>query len=102
MGNITALQLQATPFEMDLDVAPPKDFCALCDLPIGQSGTVLDVALEGKLRGFVTRFGFIEDAIVTVVRRVPLGGLRIYRVGQAEVALRPETADKILVKRKCE
>lgn len=69
----------------------------LADLPVGETGTVESIQLEGKLRSYVMRFGLVEGAQVLVVRRVPLGSLRVYRVGQSEVALRPETAKQILV-----
>jgi Fe2+ transport system protein FeoA len=71
----------------------------LSDLSIGETGTVHEIHLDGKLRSYVTRFGFVEGAVVSVIRQVPLGSLRVYRIGQAEIALRPETAEKILVTR---
>jgi Fe2+ transport system protein FeoA len=72
---------------------------SLSDLPIGETGTVQEIHVEGKLRSYVTRFGFVEGAAVTVIRQVPLGSLRVYRIGQADVALRPETAGQIEVTR---
>jgi len=78
----------------------PDELLALSRLPLGETGTICGVTLEGTLRSFVARFGFVDGAIVSAVRRVPLGGLRVYRVGQAEIALRPEMAEKVLVIRK--
>jgi len=75
---------------------------SLSRLPLGETGTICGVTLEGTLRSFVARFGFVDGAIVSAIRRVPLGGLRVYRVGQAEIALRPEMAEKVLVIRKTE
>lgn len=72
---------------------------SLSDLSIGETGTVQEIHLEGKLRSYVTRFGFVEGAVVSVIRQVPLGSLRVYRIGQAEIALRPETAEQIRVTR---
>lgn len=72
---------------------------SLSDLSIGETGTVQGIHLEGKLRSYVTRFGFVEGAVVSVIRQVPLGSLRVYRIGQAEIALRPETAEQIRVTR---
>jgi Fe2+ transport system protein FeoA len=72
---------------------------SLSDLSVGETATVRDIHLEGKLRSYVTRFGFVEGAVVSVIRQVPLGSLRVYRIGQAEIALRPETAEQIRVTR---
>ncbi|HUL33128.1 MAG TPA: FeoA family protein [Candidatus Eisenbacteria bacterium] len=71
-------------------------------LSLGEAGTVRQVCLEGTLRCYLARFGFIEGAVIRVIRRVPLGGLRVYRIGQAEIALRPEMAETILVLRHTE
>jgi Fe2+ transport system protein FeoA len=72
---------------------------SLSDLSVGETGTVQEIHLEGKLRSYVTRFGFVEGTAVSVIRQVPLGSLRVYRIGQAEIALRPETAEQIRVTR---
>ena len=71
----------------------------LSDLEVGERGVIRELRLPEKLRHYVTRFGFVDGAAVTVARRVPLGDLTVYRIGQAEVALRPETANEILVVR---
>ena len=78
----------------------PNAVRRLSDLSVGERGVIQELNLPEKLRNYVTRFGFIDGAVVSVVRRVPLGNLSVYRVGQAEVTLRPETADDILVVRK--
>jgi Fe2+ transport system protein FeoA len=78
----------------------PNAMRRLSDLAVGECGVIQELNLQEKLHNYVTRFGFIDGAIVSVVRRVPLGNLSVYRVGQAEVALRPETAEDILVVRK--
>ncbi len=77
----------------------PNMPCRLSDLGVGDSGVIQELILPEKLRNYVTRFGFVDRAAVSVIRRVPLGNLSVYRVGQAEVALRPETAASILVTR---
>ena len=69
----------------------------LSDLPLGETAVVREIRLEGKLRGYVMRFGLVEETVVTAVRRVPLGNLRVYRIGQSEISLRPETARQIVV-----
>lgn len=74
----------------------------LSDLCIGESAMVYAINLEGKMQHYVTRFGFVDGVMVSVTRRVPLGNLSVYRIGQAEIALRPETAREIMVVRKSE
>jgi len=78
----------------------PQAARRLSDLAVGECAVIQELRLQEKLRNYVTRFGFIDGAVVIVVRRVPLGNLTVYRVGQAEVTLRPETANDILVARK--
>jgi len=69
----------------------------LSNLSVGETAVVQRITLQGKLRNYVMRFGLVEGAQVYVVRRVPLGSLRVYRIGQTEIALRPETARQIVV-----
>jgi Fe2+ transport system protein FeoA len=71
----------------------------LSDLSLGEVGTVQSIRLQGKLRNYIMRFGVVEGVRILVVRRVPLGQLRVYRIGQSEIALRPETAQQIMVTR---
>lgn len=78
----------------------PEKMQSLSDIPVGEGGVIEQVLLEGKERGYVMRFGLVEGVLVSVVRRVPLGNLRVYRIGQSEIALRPETAKLILVTQK--
>jgi len=78
----------------------PRPMHRLSDLAVGEGAVIRELNLQEKLRNYVTRFGFVEGAVVFVVRRVPLGNLTVYRVGQAEITLRPETANDILVARK--
>lgn len=89
-------QIMPTIWAAHGDVTPGS---LLSDLSVGETGTIQEIHLEGKLRSYVTRFGFVEGAVVSVIRQVPLGSLRVYRIGQAEIALRPETAEQIRVTR---
>ena len=77
----------------------PHHIQGLSDLDLGEVGTVQTIRLQGKLRNYIMRFGLVEGVRVLVVRRVPLGQLRVYRIGQSEIALRPETAQQIMVTR---
>ena len=71
----------------------------LSKIPVGETAVILDLKLEGKLRDYVMRFGFVPGANIAVLRKVPLSGMRVYQVGQSQIALRPETADAIIVRR---
>jgi Fe2+ transport system protein FeoA len=77
----------------------PHHTLGLADLPLGESGTVQAIRLQGKLRQYIMRFGLVEGIRIEVVRRVPFGDLRVYRIGQSEIALRPETSQQIMVTR---
>jgi Fe2+ transport system protein FeoA len=71
----------------------------LSKIPVGETVVILNLQLEGKLRDYVMRFGFVPGASISVLRKVPLSGIRVYQVGQSQIALRPETADAIIVTR---
>jgi Fe2+ transport system protein FeoA len=71
----------------------------LSKIPVGETVVILYLQLEGKLREYVMRFGFVPGATISVLRQVPLGRMKVYRVGQSQIALRPETADAIIVTR---
>lgn len=71
----------------------------LSKIAVGETVVLLGLQLEGKLRDYVMRFGFVPGASISVLRKVPLSGIRVYQVGQSQIALRPETADAIIVTR---
>lgn len=71
----------------------------LSKVQVGETVVILDLQLQGKLREYVMRFGFVPGASISVLRKVPLSGIRVYQVGQSQIALRPETADAIVVTR---
>lgn len=76
-----------------------NEHVGLSKIPVGETVVILNLQLEGKLRNYVMRFGFVPGASIAVVRKVPLSGMRVYQVGQSQIALRPETADAIIVRR---
>jgi len=88
-----------TPTTPEPNCADAHETQTLSDFPVGETVIVQDIRLEGKLRSYVMRFGLVEGARISVVRRVPLGALRVYRIGQSEIALRPETAKQIVATR---
>lgn len=77
----------------------PRHIQGLSDLALGETATVQAIRLQGKLRNYVMRFGVVEGVRIQVLCCVPFGKLRVYRIGQSEIALRPETAQQIMVMR---
>jgi Fe2+ transport system protein FeoA len=71
----------------------------LSKIPVGETVVILDLQLDGKPRDYVMRFGFVPGASISVLRKVPMSGMRVYQVGQSHIALRPETAEAIVVAR---
>ncbi len=72
---------------------------SLSRIPVGETVVILNLQLEGKPRDYVMRFGFVPEATITVLRKVPLSRTRVYQVGQSQIALHPETAEAISVTR---
>ena len=42
----------------------------LSKIPVGETAVILDLKLEGKLRDYVMRFGFVPGASIAVLRKV--------------------------------
>lgn len=81
------------------NTAESRASVSLARIQVGETVVILDVQIEGSLREYVMRFGFVPGATISVFRKVPLSGMRVYQVGQSQIALRPETAQGILVTR---
>lgn len=77
----------------------PSKRLDLSEIPLGETAAILDLQLEGKPRDYVMRFGFVPGATISVLRKVPMSRIRVYQVGQSQIALRPETAEAIIVTR---
>lgn len=68
-------------------------------VPLGEAATVvgLDVDLDAQTARRLYDLGFTAGTNVRVVRTSPLGGPRIYRVDDYELALRAQEASLIEV-----
>ncbi|MGB9605883.1 MAG: FeoA family protein [Bryobacteraceae bacterium] len=68
------------------------------DLAEGESGIIaqLDLPEEAALR--LMAFGFLPGARVEAGRTAPGGDPRVYRVDGAEIALRAETACRLILR----
>lgn len=71
----------------------------LADLPLGTPATItgLDADVDASTARRLFDLGFCAGTSVTALRRTPLGGPRIYRVGDYDLALRAAQARCILV-----
>lgn len=69
----------------------------LTDLSPGRTSIVSELRFGNADVLRVMEMGFIPGASVACQRRVPLGDLAVYQVDGVQVALRRETASRILV-----
>jgi Fe2+ transport system protein FeoA len=80
--------------------APPVDPChrfqPVSDLESGQSATVIALGGGAYRRNALAVFGLVPESEITLVQRRPAC---VVRVGETELALDPEIAREILVRR---
>jgi len=78
-----------------MSLAPSVAPHTLADLKPGQSGLVERLELdEGDARRLM-ELGFLPGATVQLSRRTPFGDPSVYRIDDADIGLRRETAAKI-------
>ncbi len=77
----------------------PGSKLSLADLRTGQRCILDHLDLPEDLARRLMELGFLPGNEVTLGRRAPGGGPRVYRVDGTEVALRPETARHLFVRR---
>lgn len=75
----------------------PKDAIPLSKLPIGSSGKIAELQLDGLLRRRVLDLGMVPGAPVECIRKSPSGDPTAYQVRGAMIALRSENAKQITV-----
>ena len=75
----------------------PKDAIPLSKLPIGSSGKIADLKLDGLLRRRVLDLGMVPGTQVVCVRKSPAGDPIAYQVRGATIALRNENSKQITV-----
>jgi Fe2+ transport system protein FeoA len=71
----------------------------LTNLGPGESGTIDHISLPPADQQFLMRVGFVPGVHVRFSRRAPLGDPSVYSVDGTEIALRAETASRIMVRR---
>ena len=67
-------------------------------LAVGSRAQIVGLVGSGKLQRRMLSMGFVPGAEVTVIREAPLGDPLQYRVKKANVALRQDEANTLLVK----
>jgi Fe2+ transport system protein FeoA/Mn-dependent DtxR family transcriptional regulator len=68
------------------------------ELAVGSRAQVVELTGSGKLQRRMLSMGFVPGAEVTVIREAPLGDPLQYRVKQANIALRRDEANTLLVR----
>jgi len=83
----------------DLEMETPQRELALIDLEPGQTAAIDHLALPPADEHFLMRLGFFPGAHIRFCRRAPLGDPYVYSVDGTHIALRAETARRIVVHR---
>lgn len=73
-------------------------FKRLADLREGEGGVIDRLDLPDDLAGRLMELGFLPGSSVTAARCAPGGDPRIFRVDGSEIALRKDTAARLLLK----
>jgi Fe2+ transport system protein FeoA len=71
---------------------------ALTDLRIGETAILVTLDLPDSVQNYLMHMGFVQDALVTALRRAPAGDPTVYGIDGMEIALRRETAKGIRIK----
>ena len=82
-------------------MSPTLTKTLLSDLSIGSCATLASLDLPEEIQGHLMHLGFIPESRVLALRRAPAGDPTVYCIDGAEVALRKETAQSILVHTVC-
>lgn len=76
----------------------PRPHKSLKELKRGEQGVVERIDLPEKAARRLMELGFVPGAHVTAAHSAPGGGPTVYRVDGSEIALRKDTAGKILLR----
>jgi Fe2+ transport system protein FeoA len=79
-------------------VPAPARLAPMGGLAVGSRAQVVELTGSGNLQRRMLSMGFVPGAEVTVIRAAPLGDPLQYRVKQANVALRCDEANTLLVR----
>jgi Fe2+ transport system protein FeoA len=70
----------------------------LADLREGDTAVIESIDLPAELSHRLMELGFLPGSPVTAARSAPGGDPRVFRVDGSEIALRQETAARLIVK----
>jgi len=79
-------------------VPAPARLVPMGKLPVGSQAQVVELTGSGRLQRRMLSMGFVPGAEVTVIREAPLGDPLQYRVKKANIALRRDEANTLLVR----
>jgi ferrous iron transport protein A len=77
---------------------PPFAPKTLAQLPRGESGILDRLDLPEDIARRLMELGFLPGQVIVPARSAPGGGPRVYRVDGSEVALRRETASRLILR----
>lgn len=91
--------LHIRPFQSGFLVSSPvlPQSASLLDLRPGETGVIDSLELPDQVQQMLLRFGFVAGAEVRFSRSAPLGDPLLYTIEGTDVALRAETARRILL-----
>jgi len=95
-GNVVPLSYAAASHVFA--VPAPARPVPMGELAVGSRAQVVELTGSGKLQRRMLSMGFVPGAEVTVIREAPLGDPLQYRVKQANIALRRDEANTLLVR----
>ena len=84
--------------EFDGSKIPPPFAQTLADLKEGEAGTIDRLDLPEDVARRLMELGFLPGHVVVPARSAPGGEPRVYRVDGSEVALRRETAARLILR----
>jgi ferrous iron transport protein A len=70
----------------------------LAQLPAGEAGVLDRLDLPDDIARRLMELGFLPGHIIVPARSAPTGDPRVYRVDGSEVALRRETASRLILR----
>jgi len=70
----------------------------LAELPEDQQATLDRIELPEEFAGRLMELGFIPGAIISAAKAAPGGDPRVFRVDGSEIALRRETAQRLMLR----
>jgi len=104
-SNLLRLRLDENVIPLSYDAAnhifvvpAPAQLTPMGKLAVGSRAQIVELTGSGKLQRRMLSMGFVPGAEIMVIREAPLGDPLQYRVKRANIALRQDEANTLLVK----